>query len=253
VAVEQGDKERRARTKEMTVKNKALAGVLLATMIVGALVAPAGTAAAKKKKKAPKAGPVVVATDPDNDWGTNAGDGLQGLGDALGQELTGATIAMADPTTVNFIISVKSLPSNGGAPEVSRYTWDATVDGAFVELDGKWSNYSRGACDPTSGQCPPPRDPGMQPFIVRGDCVTDANTNVTTCTELGLVHAKFDAAAKTITIPVPLDLIHGHTGSIIAGGVNIFGGNISAAPSAYFSSSGAPSDVMTMTTTFTVY
>ena len=233
------------------MKIRALTGLLLVAVVAGSIIAPAGTAAAKKKKK-PKPGPVVVATDPDNDWGQNAGDGLQPLGDALGQELTGATVAMADATTVNFIINVKSLPSNGGAPEVSRYTWDATVDGQFVELDGKWSNYSRGACDPTSGQCPPPRDPGMQPFIVRGDCVTDANTNVTTCAELGLVQGKFDSAAKTITIPVPLELMHAHAGSIIAGGANIFGGSISAAPSAFLSSSGAPSDTMTVVTSFTV-
>lgn len=232
------------------MKSRGLAAVLVLGLVAAALIGPAGVADAKKKKVKPTS--AVVATDPDDDWGANAGDGLGPLGDALGQELTGATIAMADPTTVNFIINVKSLPSNGGAPEVSRYTWDATVDTAFVEFDGKWSNYSRGACDPTSGQCPPPRDPGMQPFIVRGDCVTDPNTNVTTCKELGLVQAKFDAAAKTITIPVPLDLIHAHSGSAISGGANIFGGSISAAPSAFLSSSGAPSDTMTQTTTYVI-
>ena len=232
------------------MKIRGITGLLLVAVVAGSIVAPAGNAAAKKKK--PKAGPVVVATDPADDWGNNAGSGLAPLGDALGQELTGATIAMADPTTVNFIINLKSLPASGGAPEVSRYTWDATVNSDFVELDGKWSNYSRGACDPTSGQCPPPRDPGMQPFIVRGDCVTDPSTNVTTCKELGLVQAKFDSAAKTITIPVPLELIHAQAGSVIAGGANIFGGSISAAPSAFLSSSGAPSDTMGVTQTFTV-
>jgi hypothetical protein len=232
------------------MRNKGLAGLLLAALVLGALIAPAGTAVAKKKKV--KAGPVVVATDPATDWGSNVDATAEPLGDALGQELTGATIAPGDAGAVNFIINVNSLPANGGAPEVSRYTWDAMVDGKFVELDGKWSNYSRGACDPTSGQCPPPRDPGMQPFIVRGDCATDSSTNVTTCKELGLVQAKFDTAAKTITIPVPRDLIHAHAGSAIAGGANNFGGSISAAPSAFLSSSGAPSDEMTVTGTFTV-
>lgn len=233
------------------MRTKGLAGLLLAALVLGALIAPAGTAVAKKKK-VKKAGPVVVATDPADDWGTNVDPTIQPLGDALGQELTGATIAPGDAGSVNFIIKVNSLPPNGGAPEVSRYTWDAQVDGQFVELDGKWSNYSRGACDPTSGQCPPPRDPGMQPFIVRGDCTTDSSTNVTTCKELGLVQAKFDTAAATITIPVPLDLIHAHPGSVITGGANIFGGSISAAPSAYLSSSAGPSDIMTVTGSYTV-
>ena len=122
-------------------------------------------------------------------------------------------------------MTLNSLPANGGVPEVSRYTWDLTVDGKFVELDGKWSNYSRGACDPTSGQCPPPRDPGLQPFIVRGDCTTDSTTpsSVTTCKELGIVQAIFDPASKTISVPVPLALIHAKAGSKIAPGTNIFG------------------------------
>lgn len=234
------------------MKLKGLAGLLLVALVAGALVAPAGTAAAKKKKK--PAGPVTVATDAADDWGANVDATIEPIGDGMGQELTGAVITMADPATLNFVIQVNSLPANGGAPEVSRYTWDALVDGNYVELDGKWSNYSRGACDPTSGQCPPPRDPGMQPFLVRGDCTTDNTTPsaVTTCKELGLVQAAFDPAAKTITIPVPLELIHAHAGSKIEGGANIFGGNISAAPSAFLSSSGAPWDVMTVTKSFTV-
>jgi hypothetical protein len=233
------------------MRAKSLAALLVGALVVGALVAPATSAVAKKKRKKP-AGPVVVATDPADDWGTNVDSTLAPLGDALGQELTGATIAPGEAGAVNFIINVKSLPSNGGAPEVSRYTWDAMVDGNFFELDGKWTNYSRGACDPTSGQCPPPRDPGMQPFIARGDCVTDASTNVTTCKELGLVQAKFDAAAKTITIPVPVDLMRAHSGSKITAGANIFGGSISAEPAAFLSSSGAPNDVMSVTGTFIV-
>lgn len=235
------------------MRTKALAGLMLTGLMVGTVFGPAGHALAKGKgMKMKMSGPVVVATDPANDWGSNVDPTVQPIGDALGQELTGASMSMADMGTVNFVINVNSLPANGGAPEVSRYTWDATVDGKFVEFDGKWTNYSRGACDPTSGQCPPPRDPGMQPFIVRGDCTTDSSTNVTTCKELGLVQAKFDTASKSITIPVPLALIHAHPGSKIGAGINIFGGSISAAPSAFLSSSAGPSDVMAITKTFTV-
>ncbi len=172
-------------------------------------------------------------------------------GDALGQDLVEAQIGMADKETVNFVITLNSLPPIGGAPEVSRYTWDFHVDEEFTELDGKFTNYSRGVCDPTSGQCPPPRDPGMQPFMVRGECETN-EANVTLCKELGIVQAEFDAGKATITIPVPLELINAKPGSKIEPGTNIFGGSISAAPSAYFTSSVMPLDTMLVTKTFVV-
>lgn len=219
--------------------------LVLAVVLAGALLGPANLAAA-----APK--PVVVGTDDAGDWGAAQDPNIGPAGAALGQDLIEASIAMADKSTVNFIIKVTMLPPNGGVPELSRYIWDFDVNGNFTELDGKWTNYSRGACDPTSGQCPPPRDPGTQTFIVRGDCATDATTNVTTCKELGVVKGVFDAAAGTITIAVPLAVIKAKPGSKIGPGTNIFGGSVSANPSAFFSSSGAPLDTLTITKTFVV-
>ncbi|MFN2593664.1 MAG: hypothetical protein ABR579_02100 [Actinomycetota bacterium] len=234
------------------MKSKLLVAGLLGAILVGSLLTSAAPAATAKM--------TVVGTDPAGDWGQAAAPDASlypvfaQLGDSLGQDLTGAMIGMKDAKTVNFMMALNSLPPNGGVPEVSRYTWDLTVDGKFVELDGKWSNYSRGACDPTSGQCPPPRDPGLQPFIIRGDCTTDNTTPsaVTTCKELGIVQAVFDSSAKTITVPVPLALIHGKAGSKIGPGTNLFGGTISAIPAAFLSSSAMPLDVLTATKTFTV-
>lgn len=217
----------------------------LAVVLAGALLGPANLAAA-----APK--PLVVGTDPADDWGADQDPNIAPAGGVLGQELVEASIGMADKTTVNFIIKVSMLPPAGGVPEITRYVWDMNVDGEFVELDGKFTNYSRGACDPTSGQCPPPRDPGTQPFMIRGNCATDSTTNVTLCEELGIISAAFDAAAGTITIPVPLELINAKKGSKIEPGTNIFGGSISATPSAFFSSSGAPLDTLTVTKTFKI-
>lgn len=228
-----------------------LVALALAAALVAAFVLPASSATAGKKKKKAPAGPVVVGTDDAGDWGSEQDPTIAPAGDALGQDLIEAEIAMADKQTVNFIIKLKSLPPIGGAPEISRYTWDMDVDGNFTELDGKFTNYTRGVCDPTSGQCPPPRNPGTQPFMVRGACeVNDAN--VTLCKELGIVQATFDAAKATITIPVPLELINAKHGSKITPGTNIFGGSISAAPAAYFTSSAMPLDTMTLTKTFVV-
>ena len=221
-----------------------IAALALMALVVAAFVAP-GVASAKGKKKS---GPVVVGTDEAGDWG--ADPQLAPLGDGLGQDLTEASIGMADKTTVNFIIKLNSLPPSGGTPELTRYTWDMLVDGEAVELDGKFTNYTRGACDPTSGQCPPPRDPGQQPFLVRGDCVTDGS--VTTCQEKGIVQASFDAATATITVPVPLDLLSGKPGSKIAPATGTFGGTISAVPSAFLSATTLPADTMTVLKTFKV-
>lgn len=219
------------------------AAALAASLFSGAATAKPGKA-------------TVVAEDADGDWG----DGTipAEVGAALGQDLVGAEIAMADKKTINFVIKVSQLPPNGGVPEVSRYVWSLTVDGEYVELDGKWSNYSRGACDPTSGQCMSgPRNPGMQPFLVRANCAQVEGQNVTTCEEVGIVQAAFDAAAGTITIPVPAALINAKKGSKIAGGSSQFtsgaGGNVVSSPSAFLSiNNPAQLDAMVQTGTFTV-
>lgn len=236
---------------------KRCAAAAVAALAAGALLLPASASAASS------ATPTTVGTDPAGDWGQAAAPDASlypvfaQLGDSLGQDLTGAAIAKTDAKTLTFTITVNSLPPNGGVPEISRYGWDMSVDGKFVELDGKWSNYSRGACDPTSGQCPPPRDPGMQPFLVRGDCTTtSAGSNVTTCKELGLVQATFDASKGTISIPVPMALIHAKPGSKIAGMPGDFssllGGPVYAVPATFLSESTYPADTIASLKTYVV-
>jgi hypothetical protein len=227
---------------------KAFAFATIAGLVLGSFAAPAAVAG-KKKKKA-KSGPLVVATDAADDWGANQDPTLQPIGDALGMELTEAVIEMADKDTVNFIIKVNSLPAPGGAPEVARYSWNFNAAGESFELDGKFTNYSRGVCDPTSGSCPPPRDPGSAPFFVRGNCTQ--TENLVTCEEVGIVQATFDAAESTITIPVPLEVLGAKHGSKIAPESGIFGGTISAAPSAFLTYGDFPMDNMVATKTFVV-
>lgn len=187
----------------------------------------------------PYAETLAVGEDVAGDWGDAD---LAPFGAALGMDLEGAAIGMATADTIDFTIKVTELPASGGAPEVPRYVWDLFVDGEFVELDGKWTNYSRGACDPTSGQCPPPRDPGPQPFFVRGDCVAEGS--VTTCKEIGRVQATFDSAEGTITIPVPAEMINAGPCSVISPAENLFGETVAAVPSAFVSLTTAPKDTM---------
>ncbi len=217
---------------------------LVAAAVAAAMVLPMGAAQAAKKS-----GPVVVGTDDEGDWGDGSNTAV---GDALGQDLVSAAIGMADPKTVNFVIGLKSLPPIGGAPEVSRYTWDFAVDGEHLELDGKFTNYSRGTCDPTAGSCPPPRDPGLQPFLLRGNCRVDATlpVNLTICDELAKIQGVFDPAEATITIPVSVEALGAKPGSKITGIAGTFGGTISAAPSAFVTSSNFPMDLLVTTKTF---
>lgn len=229
------------------MKRNALVALMLSGLVAAALAGTPGVANAGKKAKG---GPVVVGTDAADDWGSNVEAALAPLGNALGQELVEASIGMADKKTVNFIIKLASLPAPGGMPEFTRYNWTMSVDGNTVELDGKFTNYSRGACDPTAGSCPPPRDPGEAPFFVRGNCETVGTTVV--CQELGLVHAEFDPGAATITIPVPLDVLGAKPGSKIVGGSSGFGGTVAAAASAFVTPFAAPNDSMMTTKTFVV-
>jgi hypothetical protein len=228
------------------MRRKVLAALLLGGLVAGALL-PAGTAAAKP-------GPLVVGTDPEGDWGAAVAPEAAPVGAGLGQDLVEASIAMADKTTVNFVIKVTELPPVGGTPEATRYTWNFTVNKELLEIDGKFTNYTRGTCDPTAATCPPPRDPGMQPFFVRGNCGPNdlVVTTFTACEEFAKVQAIFDVAEGTITVPVPLAAIKAKPGSKIIPGTNLFGGTVSAAPSAFLTSSAMPLDTMVVTKTFAI-
>ena len=192
--------------------------------------------------------PVVVGTDPADDWDAADVPNENAVGDALAQELVQARIGMADSKTVNFVIVLNSLSPSGGVPEFTRYTWEMLVDSDGVmtlsdgiRLDGRFTNYTGegGACDPLSG-CPPPRDPGMAPFVVYSDCDPEFPT---VCTEEGIVHASFDVDEATITIPVPLKMLGARPGSKIVAANSFFGG-IMAMPSAFGSLRRGPSDQM---------
>ncbi len=227
------------------MRRTSLAALLTGAAVFIAPLAPAGAAPAPK----------TVGTDDEGDWGANtalAGTPAQALGGPTGQDLVEAQVGMADAKTVNFIIKVSSLPPTGGVPEAVRYVWSVDVDGEYVELDGKFTNYTRGACDPTAGTCPPPRDPGQAPFMVRGNCVD--NQAAVTCEEIGLVHGEFDASAGTITVPVSLELLGAKPGAKITNGIqpNSNFSGIWAIPSVFASQADMPKDELLITGTYVV-
>jgi hypothetical protein len=225
------------------MKLRALGTTLLVICLAGAMFAPAGQA---KKKKA---GPVVVATDDTGDWGTNADPTISPLGGPMGQDLVEASITMADAQTINFILTVAELPPTGGWPEIGRYNWDITVDGDAFQMTGGFTEYLRGICNPNvTNSCPPPRDPGSAPFFIRqGPCTVGS-----ACEEVALVHATFDAATGTITIPVTLDVFGAKVGSKIGPGASTYGASIYATVQANISQAALPNDLMVVPTTYKV-
>jgi hypothetical protein len=224
---------------------KSLTVLMCVAIAAGMLLAPIGTAGAKK-------GATVVGKDAAGDFNMADDPALSPIGDVLGADIVEASIQRAG-ADLNFIIKMNQLQT---VPEFVRYIWGIEVDGNYAELDGKFTNYSRGACDPTSGQCPPPRDPGMQPFIVRANCTTDTTASLTTCEEVGVVQAIFDTAEGTVTIPVPMAMIKAKPGSKITAGLSDFsgqsGGNVLAIASAFVSRSDFPRDAMNTTKTYKV-
>jgi hypothetical protein len=227
------------------MKSKTLATLAVFSLVASMLAFSTGAAEAKKAK-----GPTSLAKDDVGDWGCNQDCTLAPMGDVVGQDLVEAQLGMADATTVNFIIKLNALPPSGGVPEFSRYTWEFSVDGNAMQLSGGFTEYIRGICNPTYNPmiCPPPRDPGMAPFFLRvGGCTVGGP-----CEEKALLHATFDAAAGTITIPVPLEVIEAKPGSKIGPLGSLFGGTIYAAPAAMVTNASVPADTMTITKIWTV-
>jgi len=226
---------------------------LIALSLVAASFATSGLAVAKAKKKKP-AGPVVVGTDDATDWGSNVDPTIAPLGAALGQELTEASIELSDAKTVNFVIKVAGLPPTGGIPEFVRYSWDFTVNGDAFGMSGNFTDYARGICYPAhTDTCPPPKDPGQQPFFIRQGPCTIGTGGLGECNLVATVQAAFDTAAGTITIPVPLEAIGAKPGAKIGPGTNsVFGATVYASPSAVSASANSPHDTMVVTGTYKV-
>lgn len=245
--------------------HRRLLTVLAALLLAATLIAPVG---ADEHEEGDSDLPyptewVTIGTQAAGTFGTNEQQAQ--LGTMLGADLREARIRMPDAETVEFEIRVEELPATGGTPEFIRYTWDFFVDGEEAQLDGKYTNYSRGTCDPTSGQCDPengkmPRDPGERPFFFRGNLnqIELPLTTFNAMEELALLRGDFDVEEATITVAVPVEAINLLDGvefeacSEITSGSGLFGGTVETAPSAYVTYGSFPSDTILGTATFTV-
>lgn len=218
-------------------------GFIVVVLVLGVVLpdlAQAGSARPRTK---------VVGEDPADDWGGSSGE-LAPLGDAIGQELTKATITPTR-TTIDFTIYLKSLPPSGGVPEFSRYLWGLEVDGDSYVLDGRFTNLVIGTCHPVDGSCPPPNTtPRVKAFEVRGEC--GAGTIGTVCELLGFVEADFDSTAASIRVAVPRELIGAARGSVIGSDTHLMGNGVVAVPAIGASATVFPFDHLAIGTTVRV-
>jgi hypothetical protein len=235
-------------------------GAIVGAVLLAAVMAPAAAQEEVEDPRFPTDWHVVA----DGAAGTFGGGGEAAqAGHELGADLLEARIRMPDAEHVEFQIQTTNLPASGGAPEVIRYTWDMAVDtgeGAKVaQLDGKFTNYSRGVCDPTAG-CDPtalgadggPTDPGLQPFFWRGD-LEQLDLGATTFNAMrnyATVPAIFDTDEDTITVSVPVEAISLIEGvewgdcSQILPGAGLNGGVVESSFAAWLTSGAFPHDTL---------
>jgi len=234
-------------TKEGSLMTrKTYLSALVALALLCAPLTPAGSAEMKGKKKKKKSGPVVVATDPADDWGANVDPNIAPAGAALGMELLEASIGLSqDKKNIEFIL--KLATSGGGVPELVRWGWEFSVDANAYQLNGGRTELVRGTCNPliTDPMCPPNvGDPAQlvdYPFFVRsGTCTAGADCKIN-----AVVTATFDVASGTLTIPVPLDVVEAKPGSTIAPLGGLFG-SIYAAPGLLVTTNGLPHDAISL-------
>lgn len=211
---------------------------------------------------------ILVGEDVAGDWDSSTASTPEAapLGSPLGQDLIGASIEVTEDTAI-FGIQLTELLPIGGTPELTRYSWNLDLKAgdtvlSSLDLDGKFTNVSRGTCDPTAGTCPPPRDPNTSlaaPFFLRGNCTTtDAlpppsptpGTRLTLCEEFAVVTATFDVATASISIPIPLSALTEAAEQCsfeIAPGINNLqeaDAFLSAAPSAFLTYGAFPMDFL---------
>jgi hypothetical protein len=231
---------------------------IVGALLLAAVVAPAG-AEEPGEAEDPRF-PTEWHVVADGDAGTfGGGGGAAQLGHQLGGDLLEARIRMPDADHVEFQIQTTNLPAPGGTPEAIRYTWDMFVDSGDgpvdASLDGKFSNYSRGVCDPTAG-CNPAagdaQDPGMRPFQWRGpvEVMPIGAVTFNARPNLATIAADFDPDEDTITVLLPVEAINLLEGvefgdcSQIRPGAGLNGGVVESSLAAWLTSAAFPHDTL---------
>lgn len=219
---------------------------LLALAFVLALVASPAAAGARRA--------VVVAEDPAGDWAADLAAPASPAGDALGQDLTSASIGREPGGAIAFTLSATALSDTSLRSGV--YTWDFRVDGHWWRLtnfvcDG--AQYVSENTPPVAApeSCVPTADEG-ETFEVL-ECGVERLVNTfANCATRSTVTAEVDTAAGRVTVAVPAKLVGAHRGSVISP-AELPGGDISARPATpHGGAAPHPADAMEWTKPYTV-
>jgi hypothetical protein len=155
-------------------------------------------------------------------------------------------VAEGEPATSVEALDVTEPLIAGGTPEATGYGWSFAYNGDEYELARKFTNYSRGACAPTAGSCPPARGPGVGYLSLRGNCTTSTHgANLTLCEELGGVNDIFDPEDGTISILLGAEMVSVDgvaACDTISSSPSFIGQSVWAASSVFVTSSAFPYD-----------
>lgn len=168
------------------------------TFLIGILVAVVAAAQLPGFSEALGEDPILVATDASGD-GALSGDATFA---PLGMDEIGAYIHQPDYGTpeIVFIWQLTDLQLQQPPPEIQRFLWEMTVDGAEYWIVAKTSDLTTAtavADDPTGSVTHV-----QGAFRLRADCTT---TGVATCHHKMWLDGEFDTAAKQVRVRVPLN------------------------------------------------
>ena len=162
------------------------------------------------------AAPVTVWKDPagDADMGQQTGYSVPG-----GFDLVSGAIAR-NKNNLEFTITHADMPPNGSLPEAFRFMWAFSIGAKVYRLTIK--SMDVGKPDPSQGQTDERvgRVDTEGHFRLEGDCGSNVVVFATfiNCKPLGYMDGKWDVAAKSVQMIVPMKLIKAKTGTLITAG-----------------------------------
>jgi hypothetical protein len=181
---------------------------IIASVLAGGLLfAVTGMASAGK--------PATMWEDAPGDANFNGVPGDQG-----GFDLVSGSVAKVG-ANLQFQVTTAAMPPNGALPEGFRFLWAFNVNSTTYRITAKSADIGKpdllaGETTERVGTASPTGH-----FRLEGDCAAGETVGVLqpiNCKPLAYVEGSFDAAAKTLTVLIPLSAIKAKTGSIIGPG-----------------------------------
>jgi hypothetical protein len=165
------------------------------------------------------------AAAPTKLWEDPAGDAdnAQGLGQSIpaGFDLLSGGI-VRNGENLDFTVTMADMPPTGAIPEGFRFLWAFSVNGKTTyRLTAKSADIGKPDALAMNGTERVGKVDPQGHFRLEGDCKAGETIGVLqpiNCQTLAYITGSFDAAAKTLTISVPMKDIKAKVGSVIGPG-----------------------------------